>query len=184
MKKITLLILFCFCAVGFSQAQIAPENSGTSTSNDTKSVSEFKDVLSLGLERNAVLRPKKTVQHGEMKDVFSLGLERNAIFNSKEATSFRASEKKPFVATLLERTLEMEAEILASENWLATQPTNSITKSSNVGFRNSMADIIPAPGATETFVVVVGDNFFDPGGPGPVVHLVITLIVVVLRLLL
>ncbi|MCW5519642.1 T9SS type A sorting domain-containing protein [Aureitalea sp. L0-47] len=32
--------------------------------------------------------------------------------------------------------------------------------------RNVLADIIPTAGATETFPVAVGDNFFDPGGPG------------------
>jgi uncharacterized cupin superfamily protein len=38
MRKITLVLLFCICAVGFSQAQIGPENSGTATSNDSESV--------------------------------------------------------------------------------------------------------------------------------------------------
>jgi len=32
--------------------------------------------------------------------------------------------------------------------------------------RAPMADIIPTAGATETFIPNVGDNFFDPGGPG------------------
>jgi hypothetical protein len=32
--------------------------------------------------------------------------------------------------------------------------------------RSALADIIPSAGATETFPVAVGDNFFDPGGPG------------------
>jgi hypothetical protein len=38
MKKITLVLLFCICAVGFSQAQIGPENSGAATSNDSKGI--------------------------------------------------------------------------------------------------------------------------------------------------
>ncbi|MGK0294535.1 MAG: hypothetical protein ACI884_000687, partial [Ulvibacter sp.] len=38
MKKITLVLFFCFCAVGFSQAQAISESSGTATTNDSKSV--------------------------------------------------------------------------------------------------------------------------------------------------
>jgi hypothetical protein len=43
MKKITLLLLFCFCAVGFSQTQLDLKSSNPTVSNDSKGVS--------GLER-------------------------------------------------------------------------------------------------------------------------------------
>ena len=165
MKKITLVLFFCFCAVGFSQKQIKSESSGTATGNDSKSVSAPKDALSLGLERSAILKEQKTVHQGVLKDVASLGMEAQRV-GATQSKSNQELIKNRSTSTVLVHTPEMEAELLAYTNWRATQPSNLMISSDYVSQRNPLADIIPTAGATESFNVALGDNFFDPGGPG------------------
>ena len=175
MKKITLLTLLFIGALGFSQqteTQLSDVDPSTYTQNQVAIPNNVVqkgtliDLASLGLARNATLAPKKIVKRGTLMDVASLGLARNAVFYSKKPTSFIASENNTFVTTLLEHTPDLEAEVLADENYRTTQARSLSTGPTNSSSSNLMSDIIPTAGATETFVVAVGDNFFDPGGPG------------------
>ncbi|WP_310994386.1 GEVED domain-containing protein, partial [Aequorivita marina] len=59
-------------------------------------------------------------------------------------------------------TAEEEAELTAAG---LERPNTNVPN--NTGVQNRvLADIVPTAGATETFTPDVGDNFFDPGGPG------------------
>tara|TARA_R110002049_G_scaffold30496_5_gene104439 strand:- start:9256 stop:12528 length:3273 start_codon:yes stop_codon:yes gene_type:complete len=97
---------------------------------------------------------------------------RVSINNSPEARQLSASEaqnaayysqqRAPSFTMVSQSTSEIEAELLAAAN-RRTFDVPMVTYSNN---RSVLADIIPTAGATETFSPAVGDNFFDPGGPG------------------
>ena len=55
MKKITLMLLFCFCAVGLSQAQQTGEDGSIAASFNTENVSGPISLTYLGLDRNLVI---------------------------------------------------------------------------------------------------------------------------------
>ncbi len=59
---------------------------------------------------------------------------------------------------------DIEAELLADAAYRASNPVVYVSPA--VVANRPMADITPTAGATETFTPAVGDNFFDPGGPG------------------
>ncbi len=60
-------------------------------------------------------------------------------------------------------TAEDEAEVMAAAQYRAN---SNMQNNVPIGNRTILSDIIPTAGMTETFTPAVGDNFFDPGGPG------------------
>ncbi len=83
--------------------------------------------------------------------------------NSSEAKlGTTQQQRNSLLLNSVPTTPEIEAELLAAAN----RSSFDVPMSSTSNNRSVLADIIPTAGATETFTPAVGDNFFDPGGPG------------------
>lgn len=163
MKKITFVFFICFCAVGFSQTQIStmgPNNPIVYETNKAVQqgpVTTATPLSSLGEEKNASFYGVQ-----EERQVF------NSSSSAKNISANGAQRNAAVTQNILVRTQQMNEEIQAAALWRATNPatTSSRPVENNMPSANLLADFIPTAGATETFTPAVGDNFFDPGGPG------------------
>ena len=101
--------------------------------------------------------------YGQQPMIKTYGNDNPVHFNQQRNTQGVA--KNVAVHTPLFRSIEAneQEEILADQIYQA----NNIIITTPVGVnRGPQADITPTAGTTETFTPSVGDNFFDPGGPG------------------
>ncbi len=93
------------------------------------------------------------------KSIIFSGESTPAVFNTNVVENIAISNEDN------QRELDQYAQM--EQNRQANGVANSPTLAqSSAQSRSSMVDIIPIAGATETFTPDVGDNFFDPGGPG------------------
>ncbi|SRX55619.1 T9SS type A sorting domain-containing protein [Aequorivita sp. CIP111184] len=96
-------------------------------------------------------------------DVKDNSAEAKGIVVSAENRAAIYQQTQPLFIAPVAVTAEDEAEILAAAQRSANTDIENITVTRS---RTILSDIIPTAGAIETFTPAVGDNFFDPGGPG------------------
>uniref|UniRef100_UPI001FDF5085 GEVED domain-containing protein n=1 Tax=Aequorivita capsosiphonis TaxID=487317 RepID=UPI001FDF5085 len=92
--------------------------------------------------------------------VFNSSVEaKNIAFTQEQRAAYN---RTPLFVAPRALTAEDEAELLAAgQNRLNTNVANNTVIQSRI-----LSDIVPTAGEVETFNPAVGDNFFDPGGPG------------------
>ena len=97
------------------------------------------------------------------RDIKDNSDEAKGIIVSAENRAAYHQQTQPLFMAPVAVTAEDEAEILAAAQRSANTDIENmpVTRS-----RTILSDIIPTAGAIETFTPEVGDNFFDPGGPG------------------
>ena len=138
MKKITLVLFLLIFGVGFGQQ--TPSTKNIEAPESTAKITNSSTV------RTSINNSPEARQ----------------IVATAEQSAAYSQQRAPLYTMAVPSTPEIEAELLAAaNNRIVTVPSN--TQSNN---RSVLADIIPTAGATETFSPAVGDNFFDPGGPG------------------
>lgn len=144
MKKFTLLIALMMCFVGFSQTSLKQ----------------------LGGDNNPVIFQQKTLQQTPAVLVMQ---RTNEVQLELQAANARQLQPSITAQDIIQRNGAqgtLSNGLKAAQGTLTEQEQlimRAYTLSQN---RNPEADFVPVAGATETFAAAVGDNLYDPGGPG------------------
>jgi hypothetical protein len=164
MKKITLVLFFCFCAVGFSQTQNTSESGDNAATNQLRSIAAPKGVQQSKKVANDTKSNTLKAASEQFRDlsVGNAGVKANQ--NNRTEVKQEAIRSNGQVASsaLEQQELDEYAQMIGHPSYVSNR---NVVSSSNQTRGNS-AIIIPTAGATESFNVVTGDLFYDTGGPG------------------
>ena len=172
MKRITLFAFLFACTLGFSQhSEIKgagtdnPVNYGQQRhtqdiqSRNSNSVSGKGEIIQLNaVDSPSVYRNGQAVNRGTA----DASLKNAALQGPNQPVTYRATSPATYIYPV--NVQDQQAEI--SANAIYEAGNRAANQSPVYGANRPMADIVPTAGATETFTPNVGDNFFDPGGPG------------------
>ncbi len=147
-------------------------NSGTTTVETQKKTTVSKQAVSINNSEEAKGIVSTEAQSAAYKQQFTpLFVASTLKDNSEEARGIIVTQENravlkqhiPLFVAPVARTAEEEAEILGDlQNRANSNKQNNVVTQN----RTILSDIIPTAGATEIFNPAVGDNFYDPGGPG------------------
>src|SRR5690554_3449922 len=169
MKRITFFAFLFACTLGFSQ-QAEIKGSGTDNpvngpQRHAQNVQSRNSDIDSGKREvsqlNAVNNPSSH-RNGQPVSGSTDATLKNAAFQGLNQPENHRASSPAYIFPV--NVQDQEAEI--SANAIYAAGNRAPNESPIYGANRPMADIVPTAGATQTFTPSVGDNFFDPGGPG------------------